>query len=70
VPAAKLYAALEEGEALTSMYLRVNDMVFDAATEQSLADADVMDDPLVRCLFGETFGAYQAAQLRGLLAGR
>jgi hypothetical protein len=23
---------------------------------------------LVRCLFGETFGAYQAAQLRRLLA--
>jgi hypothetical protein len=68
IPAAKLYAALELGESLTSMYLRVNDSVFDADTERALADADVVDDPLIRCLFGETFGAYQAAQLRRLLA--
>jgi hypothetical protein len=27
----------------------------------------VIDDPLIRCLFGDTFGAYQAAQLRRLL---
>lgn len=70
VPAAKLYAALEEGEALTSLYLRVNDMVFDDASERALADMDFMDDPLIRCLFGATFGAYQAAQLRRLLACR
>ncbi|TWI67433.1 L-ascorbate metabolism protein UlaG (beta-lactamase superfamily) [Pseudoduganella lurida] len=68
IPATKLYAALAEGEALTSMYLRINDTVFDAATERALADADVVDDPLVRCLFSDTFGAYQAAQLRRLLA--
>jgi hypothetical protein len=67
IPAAKLYAALELGESLTSMYLRVNDSVFDADTERALADADVVDDPLIRCLFGDTFGAYQAAQLRRLL---
>lgn len=67
VPAMKLYAALEEGESLTSMYLRVNDAVFDAGTERDLAQADVVDDPLIRCLFGDTFGAYQAAQLRRLL---
>lgn len=68
IPAAKLYAALEEGESLTSMYLRINDAVFDAETERQLADADVVDDPLIRCLFSDTFGAYQAAQLRRLLA--
>ncbi|QJE01810.1 MBL fold metallo-hydrolase [Massilia forsythiae] len=68
VPIAKLYAALELGESLTSMYVRINDAVFDAATERDLADADVVDDPLVRCLFGDTFGAYQAAQLKRLLA--
>ena len=68
IPAAKLYAALEQGESLTSMYLRINDMVFDAATETGLADADIVDDPLIRCLFSDTFGAYQAAQLRRLLA--
>jgi len=67
IPAAKLYAALELGESLTSMYMRINDTVFDAETERELADADVVDDPLIRCLFSDTFGAYQAAQLRRLL---
>ena len=68
IPAAKLYAALELGESLTSMYMRINDAVFDAATERGLEDADVVDDPLIRCLFSDTFGAYQAAQLRRLLS--
>jgi hypothetical protein len=63
VPAAKLYAALELGESLTSMYVRI-----DAATERDLAQADVVDDPLIRALFSEGFGAYQQAQLRRLLA--
>lgn len=68
IPAAKLYAALELGESLTSMYMRINDETFDADTERALQDADVVDDPLIRCLFGHAFGAYQAAQLRRLLA--
>ncbi|WP_332877976.1 MBL fold metallo-hydrolase [Massilia sp. S19_KUP03_FR1] len=68
IPAAKLYAALESGEALTSMYMRINDTRFDAATERALDAADVIDDPLIRCLFSSAFGAYQAAQLRRLLA--
>jgi len=68
IPAAKLYAALELGESLTSMYMRINDQVFDAATERDLLDADVVDDPLIRCLFSDSFGAYQKAQLRRLLA--
>jgi len=68
IPAVKLYAALALGESLTSMYMRINDTVFDAATERELEDADVVDDPLIRCLFSDTFGAYQAAQLRRLLA--
>jgi L-ascorbate metabolism protein UlaG (beta-lactamase superfamily) len=68
IPAAKLYAALALGESLTSMYMRINDAVFDADTERDLAGADVVDDPLIRCLFSDTFGAYQAAQLRRLLA--
>jgi L-ascorbate metabolism protein UlaG (beta-lactamase superfamily) len=68
IPAAKLYAALELGESLTSMYMRINDAVFDADIEHDLAQADVVDDPLIRCLFSDTFGAYQAAQLRRLLA--
>jgi hypothetical protein len=28
--------------------------------------ADLVDDPLIRCLFNDAFGAYQAAQLRRL----
>ncbi|WP_440964400.1 MBL fold metallo-hydrolase [Massilia sp. GER05] len=68
IPAAKLYAALELGESLTSLYMRINDAVFDADTERDLAQADVIEDPLIRCLFSEGFGAYQRAQLRRLLA--
>jgi hypothetical protein len=66
VPLAKLYAALALGESLTTMYMRINDAVFDAATEADLESADIIDDPLIRCLFNDVFGAYQAAQLRRL----
>lgn len=66
IPAAKLYAALALGESLTSMYMRINDMRFDDATEADLADSELIDDPLIRCLFNDAFGAYQAAQLRRL----
>ncbi|MEO7497915.1 MAG: MBL fold metallo-hydrolase [Massilia sp.] len=68
LPIAKLYAALALGESLTSMYMRINDTRFDAATEADLEYADIVDDPLIRCLFNDAFGAYQAAQLRRLLA--
>lgn len=63
---AKIYAALALGESLTSMYVRINDTVFDAKTEEEIEAADVVDDPLIRCLFSDAFGAYQAAQLRRL----
>jgi L-ascorbate metabolism protein UlaG (beta-lactamase superfamily) len=66
IPASKIYAALELGESLTSMYMRINDVVFDANIETALQDADLVDDPLIRCLFNDAFGAYQAAQLRRL----
>ena len=68
IPATKLYGALEQGESLTTMYMRINDTLFDADTERDLPEADVVDDPLIRCLFSDTFGAYQAAQLKRLLA--
>ena len=66
VPATKLYAALTQGEALTSMYMRINDSVFDAGIEEEIESAEIVDDPLIRCLFNDVFGAYQAAQLRRL----
>ena len=62
----KVYAALELGESLTSMYMRINDAVFEPAIEDDIATADIVDDPLIRCLFNDVFGAYQAAQLRRL----
>ena len=66
IPLCKLYAALELGESLTSMYMRINDAVFEPAIENDVATADIVDDPLIRCLFNDAFGAYQAAQLRRL----
>lgn len=66
VPAAKVFAALTQGEALTSMYMRINDTVFDADIEDDIESAEIVDDPLIRCLFNDAFGAYQAAQLRRL----
>lgn len=66
VPAAKIHAALERGESLTSMYMRINDCVFSADIEAELADAEVVEDPLIRSLFNGVFGAYQAAQLKRL----
>jgi hypothetical protein len=68
IPASKLYAALEQGESLTSMYMRINDTVFAADVETEIEAAEIVDDPLIRCLFNDNFGAYQAAQLRRLKA--
>lgn len=68
VPIAKCYAALALGESLTSMYVRINDRVFSDAVEAQLAQADLVDDPLIRCLFNDTVASYQAAQLRRILA--
>jgi hypothetical protein len=68
IPMSKLYAALELGESLTSIYIRINDAVFDADTENDIESADLVDDPLIRCLFNDVVGAYQAAQLRRLKA--
>lgn len=59
IPLAKLYAGLALGESLTSMYLRING---------APADADIVDDPLIRTLFDNAFAAYQAAQLQRIKA--
>lgn len=66
VPVTKLYAALEEGESLTSMYVRINDTKFRPTIEEEVQEADVVEDPLIRCLFTGVFGGYQAAQLKKL----
>ncbi len=64
----KLFAALERGETMSSMYLRVNDHRFDPRAEEALGEAEVLDDPLIRTLFTGQFGAYQLAQLKDLEA--
>lgn len=51
----KLFAALELGESLTSMYLRIS-------CENT--EVDIIEDPLIRCLFSEGFASYQKAQLK------
>jgi hypothetical protein len=53
IPEAKFYAALELGESLTSIYARVI----------APPTADIMEDPLIRCLYNGKFASYQKAQL-------
>lgn len=57
VPLAKVYAALEEGEQLSSMYLRMQGMPFD----------DIAEDPLIVSLFIGDFGAYQRNQVKKIV---
>ncbi|WP_413612742.1 MBL fold metallo-hydrolase [Bdellovibrio sp. HCB-110] len=66
IPIAKFYAALELGESLTSMYMRINDITFTPEIEKEIQSADIVEDPLIRCLFNGAFGAYQKAQLKRL----
>lgn len=64
VPMAKVIGALESGETLTSMYMRINDQKFQSEIESEIREVDIAEDPLVRCLFRGVFGAYQLNQLR------
>jgi hypothetical protein len=64
IPIAKLYGALKEGEALNSIYVRINDCIFADSIEAEIKLADVMEDPLLRCLFSGQAGSYQMAQLK------
>lgn len=66
VPAYTLFRALEEGESLTSMYIRINNQRLNGAVEDELQSADLMEDPLVRSLFTGIFGSYQLAQFERL----
>lgn len=66
VPASKVFSALENGESLTSMYIRINDELFDSKMEAQLKNIDPTLDPLIRCLFSKSPGHYQKAQLARL----
>jgi L-ascorbate metabolism protein UlaG (beta-lactamase superfamily) len=67
LPLVKLYGALFEGESLTSMYVRINDVEFAPEVEDELRDVHVLNDPLLRCLFNDQFASYQRAQLERLV---
>lgn len=60
----KLYNALEFGETLTSLYIRINDVTFTDHIEKQLESTDLLCDPLIRSLFDGVFGAYQKNQLK------
>lgn len=50
----KIFGALEEGESLTSIYIRVTNP----------KDSDPLEDPLIRSLYEGIIGGYQKAQLK------
>jgi L-ascorbate metabolism protein UlaG (beta-lactamase superfamily) len=60
----KLYAALECGESLTSIYIRINDCQFSSKIEEELREFDILIDPLLRCLYNGEFASYQKSQLK------
>lgn len=60
---AKLYSALENGESLSSLYVRINEMALEAVKRKKLYEVDVLEDPLLRCLYNGKIGSYQKAQL-------
>ncbi len=68
IPLSKFYAALAAGESLSSIYIRINDLIFEDKIEEKIKTADIMEDPLIRCLFTGDFGVYQRAQLERILA--
>lgn len=64
LPMRKLYQAISEGEALTSMYIRINDDIFDEQAEIELHSADLLSDPLIHALSYKSEISYQKAQLK------
>jgi hypothetical protein len=65
---ARLNSALTAGESLSSLYIRINDICFDAQTEVEIQSADLFHDPLIRCLYEGKVGLYQKAQLKKISA--
>jgi len=59
----KLFAALVNNESLTSLYIRINDCRFVDEVEKSLEDVDLLEDPLLQCLYSNDVGQYQKRQL-------
>ena len=60
----KFYSGLHDGESLSSMYVRINDRPFNLKVESELKMVDVLEDPLLRCLFNTNVMSFQRAQLK------
>ncbi len=67
--AAKLASCLLVGDSLSSLYLRINDRIFSPAKEQVFLEVDLLEDPLIRCLFEGDPYRYQRRQLESLTGG-
>lgn len=63
IPIFKLYRAIFCGETLSSIYIRVNDCQFSPQIEKNLKDAEILEDPLIRCLYAQEIAGYHKAQL-------
>jgi hypothetical protein len=68
VSTTKLYSALEYGESMSSMYVQINNLKFDEKIEAELRGVDILEDPLLRCLFSRDAASFQRSQLHRLLA--
>lgn len=60
----KLWSAVFEAEALTSLYMRINDQQFKPECEKHLKEISLTEDPLVRVLYDDSFASYQKNQLQ------
>ncbi len=67
ISATKLFSALNSGETLTSLYLRINDCEFSGTTETQIASVDIGEDPLIRTLFSGDVLGYQKNQYKRLV---
>lgn len=66
ISAHKLYSALEDGESLSSLYLRTNAHRLSEKIEGELREVNHLDDPLLRALYNGDALSYQRAQLKRL----
>ncbi len=66
ISAHKLYSALENGESLSSLYLRINAHRLSEKIEGELREVNHLDDPLLRALYNGDALSYQRAQLKRL----
>ncbi len=64
----KLYSSLKNAESLSSLYIRINDICFESDVEKLVQSADLLEDPLIRCLYEGSIATYQKEQLKKIQA--